>query len=124
MSASTLLLYRHILKAAARFPSKNRLGLIKEIKVEFREAREISDATELKKKIHLAKDGLDRMRAFSGASPVAEKMYTTQPLNPIPPPPSRFCSALCSLFISLLSRLFFFFFNFLGAVFGFYGYFW
>ena len=68
MSASTLLLYRHILKAAARFPSKNRAGLIEEIKVEFREARGVTDAGELKKKITLAKDGLDRMRAFTGAS--------------------------------------------------------
>ena len=68
MSNSTLLLYRHILKAAARFPSKNRAGLIEEIKTEFREARGVTDAGELKKKITLAKDGLDRMRAFTGAS--------------------------------------------------------
>lgn len=65
-SSSTLLLYRHILKAASRFPSKNRAGIVAEIKSEFREARGETDAGELKKKLALARDGLDRMRAFSG----------------------------------------------------------
>jgi|AntAceMinimDraft_5_1070358.scaffolds.fasta_scaffold29344_2 hypothetical protein len=67
MSASTLLLYRHILKAAATFPSKNRLGLISDIKLEFREAAHLKDAGELKKKIAIAKDGLDRLSAYTGA---------------------------------------------------------
>mmetsp|Transcript_4867 Transcript_4867/g.7603 ORF Transcript_4867/g.7603 Transcript_4867/m.7603 type:complete len:87 (-) Transcript_4867:543-803(-) len=66
MSASTLLLYRHILKAAATFPSKNRLGLISDIKLEFREAAQLKDAGELKKKIAIAKDGLDRLSAYTG----------------------------------------------------------
>ena len=81
MSSSTLLLYRHILKAAARFPSKNRAGIIEEIKTEFREARGVTDQAELKKKITLAKDGLDRMRAFTGTSrasnpPIAYDRHT------------------------------------------------
>jgi len=65
-SSSTLLLYRHILKAASRFPSKNRAGIVAEIKSEFRDARGVTDAGELEKKLALARDGLDRMRAFSG----------------------------------------------------------
>ena len=66
MSGSTLRLYRHILKAAKTFPSKNRAGLIEEIKTEFRVARGETDGEVLKKKLALARDGLDRLRAFSG----------------------------------------------------------
>ena len=63
-SNATLTLYRHILRAATRFPSKNRGSIVAEIKSEFREARLETDAGEVQKKIALAKDGLDRMRAF------------------------------------------------------------
>mmetsp|Transcript_4566 Transcript_4566/g.11531 ORF Transcript_4566/g.11531 Transcript_4566/m.11531 type:complete len:88 (-) Transcript_4566:1942-2205(-) len=66
MSSKTLLLYRHILKAAARFPTKNRAGLITEIKTEFREFRGLTGGTELKSKIAMAMDGLGRMQAFTG----------------------------------------------------------
>ena len=63
---ATLTLYRHVLKAATRFPSKNRMGIVQEIKTEFREARGETDGETLKKKLTLARDGLDRLRAFSG----------------------------------------------------------
>ena len=63
---ATLTLYRHVLKAAARFPSKNRDGIVAEIKTEFRVARGETDGEVLKKKLALARDGLDRLRAFSG----------------------------------------------------------
>jgi hypothetical protein len=63
---ATLTLYRHVLKAAARFPSKNRDGIVEEIKTEFRVARGETDGEVLKKKLALARDGLDRLRAFSG----------------------------------------------------------
>jgi|TARA_B110000977_G_scaffold193923_1_gene269639 hypothetical protein len=65
-TASTLTLYRHVLKAATKFPSKNRLGIVAEIKTEFREAKGVTDGEVLRKKLQLARDGLDRLRAFSG----------------------------------------------------------
>ena len=66
MSASTLTLYRHILKAARTLPSRNRAGIIEDIKLEFRENRAVTDAAALRAKIALANDGLDRMRAYTG----------------------------------------------------------
>lgn len=36
-SIRTALLYRHILKAAKEFPSKKRAGILRDIKLEFRE---------------------------------------------------------------------------------------
>ena len=73
MSGSTLRLYRHILKAAKTFPSKNRAGLIEEIKTEFRENAGATDAGDVQKKLALARDGLDRMRAFTGLDQGASK---------------------------------------------------
>lgn len=73
MSDSTLRLYRHILKAAKTFPSKNRAGLIEEIKTEFRENAGATDAGDVQKKLALARDGLDRMRAFTGLDQGASK---------------------------------------------------
>ena len=73
MSGSTLRLYRHILKAAKTFPSKNRAGIIEEIKTEFRENAGATDAGDVQKKLALARDGLDRMRAFTGLDQGASK---------------------------------------------------
>jgi len=63
---STLRLYRNILRATKRFPSKNKDGLYKEIQLEFRENRTLEDARDVEKKRAIAIDGLDRLRAFSG----------------------------------------------------------
>ena len=71
--AQILSLYRRILFAAARFPSKNRAGLIEEIKTEFRENAGATDAGDVQKKLALARDGLDRMRAFTGLDQGASK---------------------------------------------------
>ena len=65
-SLSTLRLYRNILRATKRFPSKNKDGLYKEIQLEFRENRALEDARDVEKKRAIAIDGLDRLRAFSG----------------------------------------------------------
>ena len=65
-SLSTLRLYRNILRATKRFPSKNKDGLYKEIQLEFRENRTLEDARDVEKKRAIAIDGLDRLRAFSG----------------------------------------------------------
>ena len=73
MSGSTLKLYRHILKAAKSFPSKNRNGLIEEIKTEFRENAGATDAGDVQKKIALAREllgaALSIEAALAAASP-------------------------------------------------------
>lgn len=47
MSSDILLLYRRILKHALVFPSKNRLKIVKEIKVTFRENKNLQDPIKL-----------------------------------------------------------------------------
>ena len=61
-----LRLYRAVLRAAARFPSKKRAFIIEDIKVEFREGAVVTDATLVQRRIAVAQDGLVRLRQYSG----------------------------------------------------------
>lgn len=59
------LLYRHVLKAATRFPSKNRDSIIVEIKQEFRDSRSVTDSKEVARRRALALDGLRKLETYS-----------------------------------------------------------
>ena len=61
----TVRLYRAVLKSATKFPSKNKMAIVEEIKVEFRQKRELTDAKEIEKAVAMARDDLDRLNAFS-----------------------------------------------------------
>lgn len=63
--ASTLALYRAVLRSASKFPSRNRGKMVSEIKLEFREGRGAVDAKEIDRRLAAARDGLDRLNAFS-----------------------------------------------------------
>ncbi|CAL52850.1 Complex 1 LYR protein [Ostreococcus tauri] len=63
--SSTLRLYRAVLRSANKFPSRNRGKMVEEIKTEFREGRAATDAREIETRIAAARDGLDRLNAFS-----------------------------------------------------------
>jgi hypothetical protein len=67
-SGEVLVLYRAILKAAARFPSRKRAAIIEDIKAEFRDGARATELPEVKQRLALAKDSLARLRSFSGAS--------------------------------------------------------
>lgn len=41
------------------------MAIVEEIKLEFREARELTDGAEIARRLAMARDGLDRLRAFS-----------------------------------------------------------
>mmetsp|Transcript_23862 Transcript_23862/g.52122 ORF Transcript_23862/g.52122 Transcript_23862/m.52122 type:complete len:93 (+) Transcript_23862:263-541(+) len=59
------ILYRHILKAAARFPSTNRTSIIAEIKEEFHQSRALTDNKEIARRRALAVDGLKKLEEYS-----------------------------------------------------------
>jgi len=59
-------LYRAVLHAAARFPSKKRASIIEDIKQEFREGAAVTDAALVKRRLALARDGLERLRQYAG----------------------------------------------------------
>ena len=61
-----LRLYRAILRAAARFPSKKRASIIADIKLEFREGAGERDAAQVQRRLAVAQDGLVRLRQYTG----------------------------------------------------------
>jgi hypothetical protein len=61
-----LRLYRAVLRAAARFPSKKRASIIEDIKLEFREGAVVTDAALVQRRLAVAHDGLVRLRQYSG----------------------------------------------------------
>ena len=61
-----LRLYRAILRAAERFPSKKRAAIIEDIKLEFREGATVTDSALVQRRVAVAQDGLARLRQYSG----------------------------------------------------------
>ena len=62
---STIHLYRAVLRSALRFPSRNKLAIVDEIKQEFRAHKTLTDDAEIAHRLNMARDGLDRLNAFS-----------------------------------------------------------
>ena len=58
-------LYRSVLRAASRYPTRNRSGLLLSIKEEWREPLKAGKPEELARRKAVAKDGLARMRSLS-----------------------------------------------------------
>lgn len=60
-----LQLYRHIFRAAKRFPSIKREKIVNDIRLEFRENRNLSDAGEINEKVKVAIRSLDQLVAYT-----------------------------------------------------------
>jgi hypothetical protein len=60
-----LQLYRHIIRAAKRFPSIKRDKIVNDIRLEFRENRSLSDAGEIKEKVKVVIRSLDQLVAYT-----------------------------------------------------------
>jgi hypothetical protein len=60
-----LWLYRRLLRSAAKFPSKNRAGIIQSIKEDFRENSKLDPShPKVKKQIEVAYNGLNQLRQY------------------------------------------------------------
>jgi hypothetical protein len=57
-------LYRRILKAAARFPSVKRNDIIRDIKVEFRENKGLTDEAVIRDKVAVAARGAEELESY------------------------------------------------------------
>eukprot|EP00217_Crustomastix_stigmatica_P014194 CAMPEP_0183789204 /NCGR_PEP_ID=MMETSP0803_2-20130417/278_1 /TAXON_ID=195967 /ORGANISM="Crustomastix stigmata, Strain CCMP3273" /LENGTH=148 /DNA_ID=CAMNT_0026033365 /DNA_START=12 /DNA_END=456 /DNA_ORIENTATION=+ len=60
-----LTVYRHILKAAARYPSKNRSKIVAEIKAEYRVNAKTTDAAKVAKQRELALQSLVQLQSYT-----------------------------------------------------------
>ena len=62
--AEVLGLYRRLLKLGRVYPSKNRDGILQEIRAEFREAKALSSLGEIERRVEAARAGVEQMGAF------------------------------------------------------------
>jgi hypothetical protein len=65
-AATVLVLYRRILKAAGSFPSVKRNAILRDIKAEFREHKELADPATVQEKIQVAQRSLEELESYVG----------------------------------------------------------
>jgi len=64
-SSATLSLYRKVLRAARLFPSINRENIYKEIRLEYRKNKNLTDPKVIEEKREYAKRGLKELQRYS-----------------------------------------------------------
>ena len=64
--AEVLRLYRTILKLAQRYPSSNRQRMIREIKLDFKEGKGVTDKDDLAQRMLSARQGVLQLQQYTG----------------------------------------------------------
>ena len=59
-----LTLYRQLIKLGRVYPTKNREGLLQEIKAEFKEGKTISSQDEIERRLASARQGVAQMQVY------------------------------------------------------------
>ena len=90
--AQVLSLYRRILFAAARFPSKNRANVYAEIRDEFRRNATLAEP-EAGEAVALARQSLRQLEAYTTMTRSSGNWEITMEKNPMPKPPSADASS-------------------------------
>mmetsp|Transcript_26940 Transcript_26940/g.75924 ORF Transcript_26940/g.75924 Transcript_26940/m.75924 type:complete len:85 (-) Transcript_26940:26-280(-) len=72
-------LYRAILKAAHRFPSKKRSGIIQDIKIEFRANKSVEDPKELQRLRTLVLESLEQLNSYIDLAAGSTDLYLKGP---------------------------------------------
>ena len=70
---------RSILKAAHRFPSKKRDGIIRDIKLEFRANKDIKDEEQIMKLRQLAAESLEQLQSYIQLAEGGDSLYLKGP---------------------------------------------
>ena len=81
---STLLLYRHILKAAKSFPSIKKNKIIVEIKTGFRSNAALMESAEINKHMSVAIKGLSQLSMYSDLKQNSGDWSVDLEKNPMP----------------------------------------
>ena len=90
--AQVLSLYRRILFAAARFPSKNRASVYAELRDEFRRNATLAEPA-AGEAVALAHQSLRQLEAYTNMTRSAGNWEITMEKNPMPKPPSADASS-------------------------------
>lgn len=84
MVNQTLHLYRAILKNAKRFPSVKRESIIKEIKSEFRNKKDLKEKSKIDEAHLLARKGLSQLSIYTSLSSTSYSWTVNLENNPMP----------------------------------------
>jgi len=72
-------LYRAILKETKRFPSTKRDAIAEDIKNEFHTNKLLTDRTEIKKQLNLAKESLEQLQSYNQLTGTDAQLYLKGP---------------------------------------------
>lgn len=78
-----LALYRNILRQGARFPSKKRLAILSDIRLEFREKAHLTDPKDVRVAVHIAEQGLETMLKYTTLDKDASDWSVTLEQDPL-----------------------------------------
>jgi hypothetical protein len=91
-SKALLQLYKKLLRSAATYPSKNRLGIYQAIREEWRDHKTLENPEKLDKQITIAYKGLEQLRQYDeqvmtkGKGASSPNWEVTLEQNPMPKP--------------------------------------
>ena len=85
-SLSLIHLYRNVIKAAKKFPSKKREKILQEIRFDFRKNAKETDPQKVQQCINLAKKGLGQLSMYSNLSGTHGGWSVTLDQEPMPKP--------------------------------------
>ena len=89
-AASTLHLYRAIIKAAKTFPSIKRVKILEEIRLGFRENRGLADKAKLAEALSVATKGLQQLSQYSSLPKNRSSNWSVNTeQEPMPRPPQQ-----------------------------------
>jgi hypothetical protein len=77
-------LYRVLIKKAKIFPSKNKVGLLKEIREEFRRNKSLTDQAKIDKCVSIAVKGVGQLAMYSDLKPSSSHWVVNLDQNPMP----------------------------------------
>lgn len=83
-TSRTLTLYRNILKGAKRFPSIKRLKIVEEIRIGFRENKNLVDEKILKKQLDIAYKGLEQLDVYNKLPKQSHSWEVNMEKEPMP----------------------------------------
>ena len=79
-------LYRQILRHAAVFPTKNRDGMVQEIKNEFKEGTRLRDERDIAQAVAKAEKGLEQLKQFTSIDSESDDWSFSTEQTPMPQP--------------------------------------
>jgi hypothetical protein len=82
--AEKLIYYKKILRSAQSFPSKNRAGIVREIKAEFRAKKSLTNEQEINKAWDVAMRGLQQLSMYNNLDPKKSRWSISLESNPMP----------------------------------------